>query len=144
MSTTTSTTTVYQGAPAPRLPIGVAILAVLSGIFGFIVLVVGLLVLLVSLFGVSSFGWATAYGTGAIAGLIILIVGVVILSVASGLWDQELWALVIAIIVTGVAVLWFVFRPLYDGYGVASIENVPAIFSAVLFVYLLAVSNDFW
>ncbi|MGI0130784.1 MAG: hypothetical protein ACREDE_10845 [Thermoplasmata archaeon] len=66
---------------------------------------------------------------GTVAGLITLIVGLVILAVASGLWAQELWALVLAILV-------LIF------YG--AVEFVPAswlglIVVIVLLAYLVAV-----
>src|ERR1700674_2399959 len=84
-----------------QLPLGVAILAILIGIFGFFVALVGLL-LLVAIAGLALGGFVVTnvFGlTGALAGLVILIIGLVILGVAFGLWNQELWALVLAIIV---------------------------------------------
>ncbi|MCI4323612.1 MAG: hypothetical protein L3K03_06295 [Thermoplasmata archaeon] len=116
-----------------RLPLGVAILAILIGIFGLFILVVGIVVLLFGI-GVGLAGGSTVFGVGgAIGGLIILIVGAVILAVAVGLWDQELWALALAIIV-----LLF--------YGV--VEFVSASWLALLIVvglllYLVAVSSHF-
>jgi hypothetical protein len=131
-------------ASAPRLPLGVAVLAVLTGIFGAFVLIAGLVILLVALFALAGYGWTAMFGAGTVVGLITLIIGAVILAVASGLWDQELWALVIAIIVTGLLVVWFIVRPLWYGGGVDSILTLPAIISGVLFVYLLAVQDAFW
>ena len=82
-----------------RLPLGVAILAILIGIFGFFVFVVGLLLLFGTAIALGG-GTAGVFGFGgAIGGLIVLIIGLVILAVAVGLWNQELWALVLAIIV---------------------------------------------
>jgi len=78
----------------------VAILAILIGIFGFFVFVVGLLLLLFGTAIALGGGTAGVFGFGgAIGGLIVLIIGLVILAVAVGLWNQELWALVLAIIV---------------------------------------------
>lgn len=128
----------------PRLPLGVAVLAVLTGLVGAFVLIAGLAIVLVALFVIASAGWATMFGTGVIAGLITLIIGAVVLAIATGLWDQELWAFVLAVIVAGAAALWFIGRPLWDGGGVASIETLPAIVSGALLVYLIAVKNHFW
>jgi hypothetical protein len=128
----------------PSLPLGVAVIAVLLGLFGALVLVGGLVVILAVTLGTATMGWATTFGVGLIAGLIAFVIGAIVLAIAFGLWDQELWAFVLALIVTGLAVFWFIGRPLYDGGGLASIENLPALVSGVLFVYLLAVEDHFW
>jgi hypothetical protein len=118
-----------------QLPLGVAILAVLIGLFGFVILLVGLLLLL-SIAGLALGGVAVTsiFGvTGTLAGLIILIIGVIILAVATGLWDQELWALVLAIVV-----LLF--------YGAAEFTSGNWLglgIVALLLVYLAAVSGHF-
>ncbi len=129
---------------APRLPLGVAVLAVLSGIFGAIVLVGGLVIVLAALFLSGSVGWTAMWGSGLVAGLVALIIGVFILAVATGLWDQELWAFALAVIASGFGVLWFIARPLVGGGGLVSIETVPALLFGALFVYLLAVNDAFW
>jgi hypothetical protein len=117
-----------------RLPLGVAIIAILIGIFGFFVFIVGLLLLL--------FGTAVAVGGGsvgvfglggAIGGLIILILGLIFLAVAFGLWNQELWALVLAILV-----LLF-----YGAVEFVSHSWVALIIVVLLLVYLVAVSKHF-
>jgi hypothetical protein len=132
------------GYAAPRLPLGVAVLAVLTGIFGAIVLLAGLVIVLVALFVLASAGYAAAFGAGAIIGLVVLAVGAVILAIAIGLWDQELWAFVLALLATGAVAAWFIALPLLNGGGLASILTLPAIFSGVLFVYLLAVNDAFY
>jgi len=126
-----------------NLPIGVAVLAVLVGLFGAFLLLGGLVVALVALFHVAAGGWTASLGTGALAGLITLLIGAIILGVAFGLWDQELWAFVLALITVGAAVVWFIALPLYNGGSLASVVNVPAIISGVLLIYLLAVSDHF-
>jgi uncharacterized membrane protein len=74
------------------------------------------------------------FGTGgAIAGLIVLIIGAIILAVATGLWDQELWALALAIIV-----LLF-----YGAVEFVSQAWLGLIIVAALLIYLVAVSNHF-
>jgi hypothetical protein len=132
-----------SGYALPRLPLGVAVLAVLTGIFGAIVLIAGLVIVLAALFLLSGMGWAATFGTGAIVGLITFLIGAVILGVAFGLWDQELWAFVLALIATGFAAVWFIALPLLSGGGLASVLTWPAVISGVLFVYLLAVQNAF-
>jgi hypothetical protein len=127
-----------------RLPLGVAVLAVLVGIFGAIVLAGGLFVIAAALFHAATSGSAAAFGTGILSGLITLVIGAIILAVAFGLWGQELWAFVLALIAVGAAVIWFVGLPLYHGEGISSIANVPAVVSVVLFIYLLAVHDAFY
>ncbi len=125
------------------LPLGVAVLAVLVGIFGLFVLLGGFLVVGAALFHAATSGYTAAFGSGILSGLITLILGAVILAVAFGLWRQELWAFVLALIAVGAAVIWFVGLPLYGGQGLAAVANVPAIVSVLVFVYLLAVHSDF-
>ncbi|MFZ0699989.1 MAG: hypothetical protein WAN74_07385 [Thermoplasmata archaeon] len=119
-----------------RLPLGVAILAILIGIFGFFVLISGLLLLL-SVAGVSLGGLAvtSVFGaTGIVAAIIVLIIGLVILGTAVGLWNQELWALVLAILV-------LLFYAVIEFVGSAWLSLVIVV---LLLVYLLAVSRHFY
>ncbi len=116
-----------------RLPLGVAIIAVLIGIFGFFVLLAGILLLLLGV-GLGLASGATVFGySGTVAGLIILLVGAIVLAVAFGLWDQELWALVLAIIV-----LLF-----YGAVEFLSHSWLALLIIVALLVYLVAVSNHF-
>jgi hypothetical protein len=117
------------------LPLGVAILAVLIGIFGFFVVVIGLALLFVSAgYVIAGVGVATVFGyTGTIAGIIVLIIGLIILGTAVGLWNQELWALVLAILV-----LLF--------YGIVEYLSsawLGLVIVVLLIVYLAAVSTHF-
>ena len=128
----------------PRLPLGVAFLAVLTGLVGALILIAGVVIVLVALYVIASAGWTAPFGSGMVAGLVTLVIGAIVLAVATGLWDQELWAFVLALVVTGAGALWFIARPLWDGGGVASIETLPAVVFGGLFVYLLAVENHFW
>ncbi|MGD0718752.1 MAG: hypothetical protein ABSA15_04140 [Thermoplasmata archaeon] len=118
-----------------RLPLGVAILAILIGIFGFFVLIGGLLLLL-TVAGVSlgALGVTVVFGmTGIGAAIIVLVVGLVILGTAFGLWNQELWALVLAIIV-------LLFYAVVEFLGSAWLGLVIVV---LLLVYLVAVSSHF-
>jgi hypothetical protein len=120
-------------AASTRLPLGVAVLSILIGLFGFFVLVVGLLVLLLGV-GAGLAAGATVFGfTGELAGLVVFIVGLVILAVAVGLWNQELWALALAILV-----LLF-----YGAVEFLAGAWLGLLVTAVLLVYLVAVSSAF-
>ncbi|MGD0588795.1 MAG: hypothetical protein ABSA63_08410 [Thermoplasmata archaeon] len=118
-----------------QLPLGVAILAVLIGIFGFFVIVLGLLLLLGAA-GVAfgGLGLVSVFGTtGTIAGAIVLIIGVIILGVAVGLWNQEMWALVLAILVLLV----------YGAVDFLASSWLGLVIVVVLLVYLVAVARHF-
>jgi hypothetical protein len=116
------------------LPLGVAILSVLIGIFGFFVIVLGVLILFGTAAALAGFGVTSAFGmTGTIGGLIVLVIGVIILAVAVGLWNQELWALVLAILV-------LIF------YGVVNYlasSWLALIIVVLLLIYLIAVARHF-
>jgi hypothetical protein len=135
MSTTTTTVSTGNGYwNIGRLPLGVAVIAILIGVFGFFVLFGGLLLLVFGTTVAIGGGSVAVFGTtGTVAGLIILILGIIILAVASGLWNQELWALALAIIV-----LLF--------YGVVTFVSqswLALIVVGALLIYLVAVSNHF-
>jgi hypothetical protein len=130
MSTVSQRSYSYIG----RLPLGVALIAILVGIFGFFVLVAGAFLLVFGTALAVGTGPVTVFGAGgALAGLILLIVGAVTLAVAVGLWDQELWALALAILV----LLFF---------GVVELFSqawLGLLIVAALLVYLVAVSSHF-
>ena len=116
-----------------RLPLGVAVMAMLVGVFGFFLLAVGLVAVLLG--AAAGFaGVPTAFGlTGTIAALLLVLVGAIILAVATGLWDQEMWALALAVLV----LLFF---------GVIeflSASWLGLLVVAGLLVYLGAVSDQF-
>jgi hypothetical protein len=117
------------------LPLGVAILAVLVGLFGFFVILIGLALLFVSAgYVIAGVGVASVFGyTGSVAAIIVIIIGLIILGTAVGLWNQELWALVLAILV-----LLF--------YGVVEYLSsawLGLVIVVLLVVYLAAVSSHF-
>ncbi len=137
-SQTTQTTTVYE-TPEPvvrPLPIGVAVLAILIGIVGFFFLLVGVL----AIFGILFFHSYLLFGGGLLAALITLIVGIVLLAVAGGLWNQELWALALAILVLVILLAWNLYDFLFGGH----FSILSIVIEAVLLVYLIAVSNRFY
>jgi len=134
---TTTTTTSYSAPPASR-PLGVAILAILIGIYGFIVFLGGLLVAAGS--SVASYvGGNSAFhalgATGVIAGIIIVIIGLIILGLAVGLWHLRMWALVLT-------VLFLIITLVLDGIAGAFI-SFGFIVALVLLIYLLAVARHF-
>ncbi|HEV2316374.1 MAG TPA: hypothetical protein VGV89_02205 [Thermoplasmata archaeon] len=117
------------------LPVGVAILAILIGIVGFILVLGGLLILL----GFAIFDSVALYGVGLIGGLIVLIFGIVLLVVASGLWDLEMWALALALLVLLISLALNLYDIFY-GHGGSVLVTVV---EGLLVVYLLAVSSHF-
>jgi hypothetical protein len=125
-------------APPPdeSLPIGVAILSVLVGIYGFIVFVFGLL-----LFGTIAvhnpyLKPPTTLGlTGYELAAFVSIVGLVILGIGVALWRLRLWALVLAI-------LFLLYEMVAYAY-VGAYETLGFILALVIFVYLLAVARHF-
>lgn len=120
----------------PSRPLGVAILSVLVGIYGFLLILGGALVIAgaaaLSYFGVPS-GFA---GLGGVTfGAIILIVGLIILALAVGLWHLRMWALVLTL-------LFLIFELVSYGL-VGAFVTFGFIFALILFVYLLAVHRHF-
>jgi hypothetical protein len=115
------------------LPLGVAILAVLIGIFGLILAIVGVLILLAVGLGAAS--GAAAFGVSTLGGILLLLVGIVILAVARGLWDQELWALVISIIAIGFLLLGVIVA--------GALFSLEGLILVVLLIYLAVVNRHF-
>ena len=93
--------TVSYAPPAPvSRPLGVAILAVLLGLFGILLVLAGLL----AIAGAAVIGGLTGFHFAGLSllvlGGIVLIIGILVLASALGLWHLRLWALVLALIVT--------------------------------------------
>jgi hypothetical protein len=125
----------YEPAPEePGLPIGVAILAVLIGIVGFVLILGGVLLAALGISIDLGFGAFSSYGS-LIVGVVLLIIGLIILGVALGLWHQRLWALVLAIIVFG---FYFISDALVGDYF-----SLGAIIALILVIYLIAVHRHF-
>lgn len=123
-------------SPPPRsLPLGVAILAILIGIYGFIVFLTGLL-LFVNVGIPSYLGHPPTFG---LAGLelaaIVTIIGLIILGIGVALWRLRLWALVLALLF----LLYEVVAYAYAGHY----ESVGFVLALVLFLYLIAVNGHF-
>jgi len=125
-----------QYVAPPSRPLGVAILAVLVGLYGFLLILAGVLVLagvaVTHFLGVPT-GFA---GLGTVAiGLIVLIVGLIILGLALGLWHLRMWALVLTL-------LFVIFELISFGLAGAFV-SFGFIVALILFIYLLAVHRHF-
>ena len=133
---TAQPTPTYATVAPPSRPLGVAILAVLVGLYGFLLLLAGLLVLagvaVTHFLGVPT-GFA---GLGSFAlGLVVFIVGLIILGLALGLWHLRMWALVLTL-------LFVIFEMI--SYGIAgAFVSLGFILAFILFIYLLAVHRHF-
>ena len=126
------------GYSTPSRPLGVAILAVLIGLFAILWIVVGGLILAgASVHGYESYGANPAifHQTGIIAGAIVLIFGLIVLGVALGLWHLRLWALALAILILLVDLVLDVLS--------GSIVTLGFVVALLLFIYLLAVHRHF-
>ncbi len=140
MSTNTTTGTAYgygRNSHAGELPILVGILAILIGLLGLFFLVVGILLVAASVgvLGLPAVGaYAVVSGSVLFAGLVTLIFGAVLVTIATGLWDLETWALVLTVAVVLVLV---VLQVLAANFG-----WVLLILGGLL-VYLVAVRRHF-
>lgn len=125
------------GVATPRSrPLGVAILAFLVGLVGFVYFVAGLVLALGFSFGYV-FGVAGGvFGLSAgVVGIVFMILGLITVGVAVGLWHLRLWALILALLVTFIVLVSDALAGRFISFGF--------IFSLLIFVYLLAVSRHF-
>jgi hypothetical protein len=130
---------VSTGTPAPSgpsRPLGVAILAVLVGIFGILLILGGALVI-AGAAALAYLGTPSGFaGLGGVTlGVIVLIVGLIILGLALGLWHLRMWALVLTL-------LFVIFELLTYGLS-GNFVSFGFIFALILFIYLLAVRHHF-
>lgn len=124
--------------PTSTRPLGVAILAVLIGIYGFVVFLLGLLVAVGSgVFG--ALGGGNLLGGlgvgGVIGGVIILIIGLIILGLAVGLWHLRMWAQVLTILFLILELVLYGLAHAFVSFGF--------IVALLLLIYLVAVSRHF-
>jgi hypothetical protein len=121
--------------PTRSLPLGVAILSVLVGLYGFVVFVVGLL--LFAKIAVSSYlGLPSTFGlTGYELAAIVTIVGLIILGIGVALWRLRLWALVLGL-------LFLLFELVSYAYA-GHYASLGFVLALVIFVYLIAVNRHF-
>ncbi len=125
-------------APPPRrsLPLGVAILSILVGIYGFLVFLTGLL-LFVSV-SVPYLSRLKPYGFGLghlELDAVVTIFGLILIGIAVALWRLRLWALVLALLFLLYEIITF---------GIAgSYESIGFILAIIVFLYLIAVNRHF-
>ena len=120
----------------PGLPLGVALLALVTAATGFIVFLSGALVLLNSYLPDTVPTNVLIFPAGdPLGAAILLLIGVVLVGVANALWHQERWSLYLAVgvLFAGEAYLFFT----------ATITVLFLIF-LVIFVYLLTVRDHFY
>ncbi|HZY93083.1 MAG TPA: hypothetical protein VFG07_09985 [Thermoplasmata archaeon] len=124
------------GYPSPRRerPLGVAVLAVLIGLFGALILVASIVLFVFGthLYGVSGFGLS---GNVLIDAIVLLILAILLFVVATGLWDLEMWALVLSVIVVG-----FLWLSTIIGGGLLTLQSLIEV---LLLVYLVLVRHHF-
>ncbi len=111
-----------------------AILAVLIGLFA-TVLLVGSIVLFVfgtHLLGTAGFGFS---GSTLIDAVVLVILAIIFYVVAAGLWDRQLWALVLSIIVVGF--LWL------SDIVTGQLLSLGSLVLVLLLVYFILVRHHF-
>ncbi len=127
----------WEPTPArPRLPLGVAILAVLIAGFAILMVLAGLLFLLAQYVGNFVPASLEIFQSIDILGAAILVVlGAALLAVATSLWRQETWALWTTIVLVFGTTAYLFFT--------GSITILFLIF-VVLFIYLISVRRYFY
>ncbi len=124
--------------PRRSLPLGVAILAFLVGLYGFVVAVFGALVVVgYSIHQILDYlGPASAFGLqGVVYGIVVLIVGLIILGIGIALWRLRLWALVLGLL--------FLLFEMVTYVAAGRLVSVGFFLALLIFVYLLAVNRHF-
>jgi hypothetical protein len=120
----------------PRLPVGVAILAVLLATIAIVMVLAGTLFLLNVIFGpLVPASLEIFQSIDPLGAVILVVLGAALLSMATGLWDQETWALWTSIVLVFATIAYLFFT--------GSI-TVLFLFFVVLLVYLLAVRRYFY
>jgi hypothetical protein len=130
----------YSNSP-PSRPFGVALIAILLGLYGFLTSIGGLLVLVLSNYGLVLSGNYLFGLTGYLVGLVLVVLGLIELGVAVGLWHLRTWALVLAVLV----LLFDIASPVVSiaaGKGVGG-SALGFIVALILLIYLIAVRKHF-
>ncbi len=127
----------WEPLPArPRLPVGVAILAVLLATFAIVMILAGTLFLLNAIFGnLVPSDLEIFQSINPLGATILVVLGAALLSMATALWDQETWALWTSIVLVFATIAYLFFT--------GSITVLFLVF-VVLLVYLLAVRRYFY
>ena len=132
---------VHAGFLHPRRPLGITLISVLVALIGVGALIVGLIVLLAPTIDlgplniVSVVFGENVFSLGPLGGAGLFLGGFVLLSLANGLWHQEMWALALSAVAlfAAEAVIFFFFLPFTYLFFVL----------LGLFVYILAVRKSF-
>ena len=120
----------------PRLPVGVAVVSVVIGLIGFVMVLAAILFVLNQLVGATVptsleiFSAVDLFGA-----LILLVVGAALLAIATSLWRQETWALWTTIVLVFAMTAYLFFT---------GFITVLFVLFVVLLVYLLAVRRYFY
>ena len=136
MSSAPTVSTLPPPAPPPQrsLPLGVAVLAVLVGIYGFVLFVLGLLafthIAVSQYLGVPSLGLS-----GYEHATLVTLFGLVILGIGVALWRLRLWALVLGLLFLLYEIVTYAYAGKYETFGF--------ILALVIFLYLIAVNRHF-
>ena len=137
MSATPTTSSLPPPAPPPRrsLPIGVAILALLVGLYGFFVFVVGLLAF-AGITVATYLGEPLKFGlTGYALAALVTVIGLIILGIGVALWRLRLWALVLGLLFLLFEIVSYALAGAYLSLGF--------LLALVIFLYLIAVNRHF-
>ena len=131
-------TATYPTYVPPSRPLGVAILAVLVGLFGALLIVGGVLLLIgagaIALLGTGALHTVIGH-VGLVVGAVVVIFGAIVLGLAVGLWHLRMWALALTLLVLIVELAILVYA--------GDIVSLSFLLALVLFVYLLAVNRHF-
>jgi hypothetical protein len=120
----------------PRLPVGVAVLAVLISFFAVVMVLAGTLFVLNTIFGNAVPSSLEIFQSIDLQGAaILMLLGIALLTIATSLWRQETWALWTTIVLVFGATAYLFFTGL--------ITVLFLIFVGLL-VYLLAVRRYFY
>jgi hypothetical protein len=119
-------TALYR-TPERPIPVYVAVLAILIGVAGMVLLILSVLVLVSAPPAVRPFA---VFGASPIGGMLLLVFAVLLLVVASGLWYLELWAFILSIVLVGL--LWIAIA--LNG----NLVSLPSLVFFGLLVYLVA------
>ncbi len=120
----------------PRLPLGAAVVAVVIGLLGFLLLLGALLfVLSTSLGALVPSSLEIFPAIDLFSALVLIVLGGALLSVATALWHQETWALWTTIVVVFAMTAYLFFT------GFITVLFVLAV---ALLVYLLTVRRYFY
>jgi hypothetical protein len=122
--------------PPPSLPLGVAVLAIVTAAVGVVLMVSGVLFVLSTYASVILPASLVIFHVGSATGaVVVVILGAVIALLSSALWHQELWAfyLMVGFLFLGLAYLFFT-------------DSITYLFLIVLglFIYLIAVRHHFY